>query len=1373
MANIYKNIKNQIARQTRDKLGFVKFNSKTGVSILKQQPVVTEISQEEEVNYTKWRKIFGNVSRNGNTYIVPVGDVNTYANTYPNKQYLVDYFDFYDIRNTPDINFTYIEIQETKESGSLFVKNIQAFENANYQYSILGNNITDQYVNLSIKSNHLAISVWVDYWSYDVPTSGIYHEYAVLYSSDVNGLSNTVNITVPVGYYGSTIQILTYNPDLTNTVEIPVIGISTIATDSYLSITMDANNLVSPINNITGVSPSWGSVPIVTSVNPVTGNVINELYFDKEDSSDWDEIFIYRRISFEDFIVEKSNNNKLLLNNLILDTSDKSNFNGNCSLSIANTDEYISGSMISYANGIINSDFSNLTLNRPDNWTYQCTTIGTIAREVSTVYPYYGNYIYNGVSLRMNNVLTDTSKSQYIETNYLAMDTSCFISLYYLDEYKRDTGYLKTLYYTSSDGTLSSILDSALVSLSYYSNAVYSLDSSNVWYQTKIKLDGAPLYPPNDAEYVKIRLYSIAGDTCASSYLIDGIHYGEMDGYYFFHTSMSDKVVLQLKDNKGCPISDYTVGNFIFNDTSKSYFNDIYADNSYNQPYYITNTAWGAKIKFDYSIGLFDSSHNFLQNGDLSGGFSGHWATSSGIEAKLMTSNSLFSNNYIKVFNHIKDGTGSFYTYQTLSGYDNSRNLKGGFWLRSSVPNSRVKLALYDSVAHLSSAWFILNNDWKKCEIDTIFATSVAYTPSLMIYPDSNTSDFDIAGAFLSYSDDVEYINTNSTSGGYVLQGKQGLYYQQNINSEFGTIRMWYTPMLNENTGKPYNSLYFQGSVDNYKSLYYDKYNKAFIFRQYDGVDYHNCILETSLPTNSPIHIVATWDDNDTYLYINNQKTSSALTVTTTDSSGFYLGIHAPSYTTSYSANGFISNFRIDKYTWDKRIISNDYLTNDYIILPNSTVSGYLESYLGSKKINSSESEFKYTDNVGLKPNTSYSYVFKVKDTSGDFSLLSTLQSITTKRKPFEQNSVNKISNSAFEVSQSSFGTPLYWDTAGDSLNYCVVSEDYYFVGTKSIKIRGGGAAYPIFQQNYLVVTDTAQNLSLSWYSYSPESSYVDNLRLIYLDAGFNHVATVLASGLEGTLSSSYSKIGIDNNIWRRYSTTLPYSSATFKLSKYISIGFYNNSPYYGYLDAVQAEIGSITDYNESDFIQDGNLGSNVIDGNALSFDAIIGKHFRAGEILVNENDQDATRIIIGDYNSSSDYSIFTPTHIMHHQSNMATAVGYRYPRHIESGYGIFGNNVSFEYPYLNMFGEVTTPHIVVTPTEIKTFDSGYPTSSQKFRVIKYATASGFYVNAYLEVDNVAYDEYLYGATYLIDRDGSHSTLIQSENNVGVESYGV
>ena len=1399
---MFKKLKNQIANQTRPELGSVLVNHTKGYNFIKKKVVATDIPNDKPIEFQKWKKSFYFLNRAGNVFTVPVLDNEIFYQQYPGYLKTRDYYRLTDVFNSPDYNVYHDDVEVTQDNGSFVVTNLLSLENAMYEYAIMGNGSEESF-SLRLGSNHISVSVWATIYrtftseetAVNQSQNGLTYETVLLYQSGVNGLVDSwADVHVPIGSLATKIFILTYNH-----ADNPIVtlcgkkecypskigdGLGSVPSDTFLNVEMHRyeSSVNSAPNLAKYIPPQWKETnPIESSADPNTGNIINTLSFKNSNFFDNEnKIQIFRREIFDDLSIETTIDSRLQPNLIVLSTSDIDGFDGNIVFKVNNKYNRSLGAMLSKANTINNSNFENFTLNRPDNWTYNSTATGTIWVGHSTVYPYYGDSKFGGSSLRMKSQYTSTTKSQYVETGYLLSNTADsipngYFSFYYRHESGLRTAKVKSIFYTSSDGTLSSLKSSASVFVRANSYEVPLEIQGKGWQQAIINASTFPMDAPNDSKYVKFRIYNSYGDTSASSYLIDGVHYGEMNSYHTYHTSLADKVVLQLSDNFTKARNSDTIVNSWFQSTTESITNSLCASSVYGKLYYIDNTAWGTAVGFDRAVGIFDSSRSYHGNLNFSGGM--HlWATANGLSLETVSGKTLFNNSYYMRFNNDGD-TSTGLLFNVDAAVDPTNGFNSTWWLKSRLSGQKIKIQnVYYTGERVDSATFNLTNEWKQYSLKSDFSTSLNFAYSRISIP-KNSQEFDVCGYMTTrndYNEFINYLDTSANGASGILSDRQGIKYSTSLNSSYGTIRMWYTPTLDESTGRPYNSLFFWGNSTNYKSLFYNKYNQSFVFRQKSGSNYKTCEIATATGSNSAIHIVATWDTAESLLYINNKKSLATATYTNVTSTSFNVGYGAPSLSTPYCANGFISNFRAEESTWNFLDVSKDYSATHLTYLDGSTVEAYAETFIGEKTIGGNDKYFKFIDDVGLEPNTTYHYVFKIADDNNNTTILSTPQSVTTKRKPFEQTSVNKVRNSSFEVGKGANNQPLYWSTGNTNLTLCNVSTDYYFANTRSIEMWGGGGNYPTYEQNYIVINDTTLPLALSWYSHSPTIYPVDRVTIGWYDNNITLISTISGYGKSGNLDSSVSQVGLDGNTWTRYSTIFPLSSASYKSARYMSLSFNNNSPAVGYLDAVQAEHNSIvTPYKESPFIQDGNLGPNAVDGNAISFDSLVGKHFQSSEIVVNSPDSDASKLTVGYATAGSNFIRFTPNRAVYHQAGTSTTEGFHFSKHVESGVAFFDTTIVFNAPFQiwnSTSQNQLTPHYFVVPKKYKTYDSAYPNNHQELSIVVTfdSAASSMYVNAYLQNGQGYMTQDL--DDFRIDNGATWTTTITSESGEAADT---
>jgi len=549
---------------------------------------------------------------------------------------------------------------------------------------------------------------------------------------------------------------------------------------------------------------------------------------------------------------------------------------------------------------------------------------------------------------------------------------------------------------------------------------------------------------------------------------------------------------------------------------------------------------------------------------------------------------------------------------------------------------------------------------------------------------------------------------------------------QAAVNPDYGTIRFWYTPTVDYNKGLDYRYLFNCTAGPTQIGIYYDKVSSCFAFKQRYTSSSNYSTVAAIFNAGTNYHIAAVWDTAACTLYVDGVAGKSFHNLATTFPKTFFVGINTSK---SYSANGVLSNYRIDHTKWTRDIIRNDYYSANLLYSSGIALTIYKDQQVGKKDASRSESLLSFIDDNGLEVNRQYDYVFRVLDQNGNLSEVSSVQSVVTPRKSFELEHRNRIINSSFEVLRPS-GFPEHWT------NFAGVEStaSYRFINTRCVSLGNNG----VVLSSKMDATDTSYARVFSFHLYG---AHKENFwtGLYYLDSKMQTVKIAPNSSYTSYANTNFTRsdvVGADGNIWTRYSTSLPaiQSSASYSNVAYVYAGFLNLYPTgYVYLDAVQYESASLTPYRETYYISDVNFPDGVIKGNAVSYDSIIGKHFKEGAIVISTGESDSNRLVLGSEGSANSYTVMSYDSMKWHAPNLDSGAGWNYVKHIESGEGNFGTNVIFSQRYYNFVGDLNpSPMVLVSPKRFLTYSTVSNVSQTLDIVLNEVTANGFIANAYL-----------------------------------------
>jgi len=1337
---MYKKIQEQITKQTRKEVGQVKRDKFSGMVSFPKQETRT-IPPENTGNQYTWhtysytmnravilgRGIFSN--------LVPVLSNDLYSAFYPGYLEGTHFFVF-GLVSEGDAQVSEFNAGTT---GYFYHDSLPEKMNARYICPItVPSDSSERYtLPLTLESDGVSCSLWI------LNSSGA----VCVYSSLLYGLKGSVNVNVSLQAGQNHLVLYFYNDSE------GLRSITPVETNTFLKVNPNFDKMklgYSAVKAFSTAVPVW-DLDISSSSDPITGNIINTLSILSPTSDIWSEIEIYRQETY-DYTIIDDYDTRYSRNLLLLDTTSSRFLSAGTKISVDSDYHNLQNIFVSPVDKVDNSNFSVYDADGVvDNWT-KTALASAAASHFSSAYAYFGDYRSNGNCIRIDSRVTNTAKSVYIESEYIYVDTSDFVNFSIKKMYGADNSAVKLMYFSSSDGTAFD-LDSAFLATSHGMSSLV-----DTW--PIIKSPVMPVYLGLSTSGVnpvccKLRIYNIYNSTSASSILIDDVFVGDVNSNYIY-TPSANSVVVQTDARLTKPKNARTTFNAKYVDTTDSY-NGITVSSAFGDFSY-ASTAWGDRIKFDNGLLFWNETTNYLIFSDYASTAAAKIIVYSGIDTFFRTEeDNLISTGY-STFTSSADKQ---LTIEKLWSWNPDFAPEDGstftVWAKSDTHQDMILGHGHTSFAsetfaiYHATSRFTLTSEWNKyslyastTNVDVTFGYST-------IRLDSGSGGYiSIAGGTLEKSsaynihyvcnDTVDYVHTTNALK-YDTTGA--------IDSNFGAIRMWYTPLFDYNISSAIplqNYLFYYGTANANISISYYSHEGRFSLTQNDDVVTRNCdvyIYSTSLGANTadgfnkyePIHIVATWDTSKSLLYVNNVvSSSSANGVVNVSSSSFWVG-NRDGYSTPYAANGIIQDFRIDKCYWSQEDVSTDYYSQKEMYDSSDGIVQTKNILVGSKKINLFEPGLTFIDDIGLEPNKEYSYVFRTVDENGIRSDFSSAQSITTnKRKPFEKLfNKNLFPNSAFEVFKSN-GDIYYWGTSDATLGGYVPitsTSGYCFFGTKSMKV-GGYTSNDLVAQ-YLPINDTSHTISC-YFSTAGTDSFAIRIR-IYNDL-YEQITPWGIGGqkdYQDTEFTTSGAIGVDGRRWVRFSTafTIGVDSAAFATFR---IGTNGGTEDFGYFDAAQLEEGVLTDYVETPFIEKANILYDSISADRIKFDSILGKHFRGQEVLVNYTESGTNRIVIGVEEQDQSYAILEASAFSWHSPNLSTGKAWNYTKHVESGVATFGETITFSERYTNFSGgdPLRGPIVSVIPKNIKSYVSTAIYSENTWSFLSPTSGDAhFYVGGY------------------------------------------
>lgn len=350
----------------------------------------------------------------------------------------------------------------------------------------------------------------------------------------------------------------------------------------------------------------------------------------------------------------------------------------------------------------------------------------------------------------------------------------------------------------------------------------------------------------------------------------------------------------------------------------------------------------------------------------------------------------------------------------------------------------------------------------------------------------------------------------------------------------------------------------------------------------------------------------------------------------------------------------------------------------------------------------------------------------------------------------------NLIENGSFEILDSFTGNMEGWHSSyndvvmsGPVLNNIIaapsivyggmVSSAYYFFGgytTTGMNVKGGyslkvgctDSIGPWYTAAHVIGYNgfdplLSKNITYShWSTCKPgagNSACKWVLALFYSEYG----STAFSAGSIFKLMPKQSEMGDDGRVWTRYSTTFSYSynyNTGDKYYKGVIVAPFPTDILTGvstaYVDGVQVEIGSLTDYQKPEYrgARYGISGNNLVQG------TVGYQNFSDGMLRA------------GGETSGKGYVQMSAGGLTYHPAGYTHTQSY-FTRTVYSGTGVFGQQINFAVPFRSYTGTaLVVPHVLITPANMVTYSTAYKTTSQSFSISVNATAGGFVANAYL-----------------------------------------
>ncbi len=1328
---MYNKIRQQISKQTRStpKLaeinrmgGFVNYEQHKrtgGADITGQTPNVGNKISWDKYNYTFHRQN-GPV---GYPYYVLSMDINS-----PNY--------FWDFMGTSGIQHYVVD---SNESGILLDGGWPSFSNVCYVININPNQPGVRFdFNLELAS-HCSLAIWAKNWNIiDSGNIQLSETPSLVYQTNgETSFDGIWNIPSRLSEYGAIIYILIYRQESG--------GYAKIATN------MNARTWTGIILD----KPQWYSTPITTSINQVTKNIENNLYINLPKSEAWRGISIYRATA------ESVNANVTSVidtyhanNAFIVDNISRGLFPTGTKIR-SDKDYCIAGSFILPGNMIDNGDFSWYSGSNLSDWTVLSSAGGDYinsTRYKCSAYPYAGDSLFNGQSLKMTCAESSTPKSFYIESKKYSLSTSsAYAFSFYTKKISGATsGLYEVIFYDTSDNVLQTFKGNYPESTVY---PTWQKETMIFFWDTAISYGP---YLPDTACSFKVRFYLSSSSEAtyynkrATTRFIDGVSFGKYREYDWFHTSASRELVVLTTSSSMKKITPYTTFDAQFYGSSKSY-GDIYSDEMIGTP-----TPTNYKLnKYSSGYSICDYGKNYLQWGDFSSPHIG-WIDNGLVYGStwscLETSDAIY-NKYVYLIDCLDISTSQYIKQSSFSKAGDAIFTTGGdtawglsFFARGESGNEVINTILSDGITSFAES-FNLTDKWRR------------YYRNIRFTNDAQTScdvylGFDSSYYGRCYIDGVQLESTSNYTPfvqfeyypSALPRSRQSIRYydveDDIISSVVGTVRLWYSPLQDSHEKETSNRVIWYASASGigqlqFQYLAYLQSTTSFAYRRCkQGVRDKTVRHYTAYSALEPFHLCAAWNEVEMSLYINGELKGTATGVSCR-ADRLHIGSN---HLVGDVCNGSISQIRIEKSTWTPEDVYKDYLaTKSYMSTTESfTKDTYINIGDKYKQNSDIEGPIEIVDKAGLDENTRYKYCLTLFDVNHNESEMSEPKYIVTGNVN-RNNNKNYILNCNFE--HTAYGKVLYFSSANPNTIGGHVSSVKKFKGNNSIYCVGPRSVIT----DYIMLDDTSSS-SEYCFSYYCATANVDNgygnYAKYYL---YNKDYSELKNGTL-SLSNLGEETGVDGNSWIRFSATISslLGSSEWAKTKYIKL--FNFTPVKKYFtDCWQLEKGnSASDFVENEFFTNLNVPPGTIDGSAITYNTLLCNRFYAGEIRIDSNTSSGKKLVIGRETVDSSFAVLTPNYFRYHQAGLPINSGWNFTKHVESGESQFNRYNSFDYPYKDWDGNSLPPLVVILPTQLKTYNSVYSADSQSLMIVSSVDPEGFNVKAQIVKSGTLSYDYLY-----------------------------
>ena len=1332
----YKQIKQQIAQQTRPTPGYADFVGFKGISTDGKDFNLPVDSNPIKLTWDRYyyshrRATYsyrGGVARLISKDFIPVLDVNSYNSIHPEAEEPDTVYNYWDYGGNLSLTKT-----NPDSLGNIYESNIPQDANVAYGISLSGGRRNTSNVTLTLEGDDISCSVWY------VPKSIVTVVNNVLvFTTGTNRLQLGFprKVTIPNGQYGTVIWVMFYKHYESEK--------SSSFQKSWIKISSDVSLQdlgASPVSASLNETPTWNNA--VSSTNPTTHNVTNTLSLNRPSIPYWRGIAIYKNVFSTANVTLKNGIGTIQTNSgFVVSTSNYSLFTPNRTVVVEDESYTVSDVYLAKANRVSNGNFAQYSGSIATGWSQVASVPGTVVNKV-TAYPFKGDHASNVNCLRLVSQKTNTAKSYYVEPSSYARIEDLekpYLSFYTRLDSGQPTGYMAVRFFSSTNGTV------CVPKHKYYLVSPNEISTVKPWTYYSIGLNQSynsalPNFVPTNCLAIKPRFYSSNNSTSYSVYHLDAV---KVSAYHYkdlFHTASNDRVVLKMRDYVEEPRKSLTTFNLYFEDTTKSFGNETYANANYNRPQYVDTSI----VPFNRGMAFVSQATSYIQNGDFGGG-TRLW-TVSNLTYLNIDEDSPYNKRYASFISTQKNSS-ILQTYTGASGFVGSSAFSAAIWAKSPIENQQLRVRLdNNSNTQVSSVTFNLSTSWQQYTVGKKFSAAGASLRMILRVPTSAPSIFHLAGVQTEAKTYISDFNYLSTVGAGYMRREQGLRYTSAsaIDWEYGTIRMWYTPKLGYNTapGIARHLFHYYKDGTNQMKIAYDPSSQKFYSNYVTTYTYSTPM---AFATGESTHIVFTWGEKlsgsvtDAFLYVNGEKgPGNSSWVTGLNTTGnIFIGCDR---TSAEPANGIISNFRIDKHTWTHTEILSDYNSTKKSPLNNKSLKKESITYVGdiTKQNSENNTVLEFVDNKDLLPNTTYQYSAAIFDVNRNEGPLSDNISIVTPRNPYEYTNVNKISNSSLEIYDNNH--IKYW--VATTSGQLVADTSHAFNGKKSVRVIKT-VGDPTLDYAYFYRDDTSNAINISWYTHTAQavdgygtgSTFFDKIVCQYYNTRLQRIAR-----REYTAFTTSNARSEDNEYWIRYSTAFSNSSgfltyATAAATKYVYLQFGKSGTVGSLIDSIQCTEGrssenTLKPYRESYIVAAGNLPPDTIDANSLGWGSVIGKHFKDSELLIGTATGDLGRIVIGMEASNQSFSVLSTAFFRWHSPGLATTSGWNYTKHLESGFGFYGEDQLFQARYYNWNGQPVTPILIITPKEIVTYSTA-ANVPQKLLFTQVATASGFNANAYL-----------------------------------------